>query len=242
MRYGPKTLLCIASLVCLQTLTAQTHKRFDPTAQAKSGGCAASLAACPVSGCGGGDKLLDTKKNQQATPADYAAMSFDDFRHLEEERPTTWKQGQNRSEVEQLGEGSAVMLAGYLFGAHSGSVETVNCKLSGEANNDYHINIVENDGDPQTASVVVEMTPKMRPGNHGWDLKTLRAIPAAPGKQHAFVRVSGYLLFDSEHVTRSGGERMTIREIHPVTKFEVCAAGNCAVDNDAGWQDITKNR
>jgi hypothetical protein len=198
------------------------HPRFS-NANRASHPCATDLEHCPATGCGGGDKLLNKKKNILTIPGTYEVITFDDFRHLEAERPTTWSEGQSRSEVEQLGEGSAVMLMGYLFGAHAGSPETCNCKLSGELNNDYHINIVENDDDFQVDSIVVEMTPKSRAAKPGWTLAKLNGIPVAPHKQHALVRVSGYLMFDSEHVSRSGGERATIWEIHPVTKFEVCS-------------------
>jgi hypothetical protein len=230
--------LCLAPLLTLQA-AAQTHPHFD-SAASKAAPCASSLAVCPTAGCGGGDKLLDTKKNISAAPsADYQVMSFDDFRHLESERPTAWKSGQSRQEVVDMGEGTPVMLTGFLLGAHSGSPETVNCKLSGEANNDYHINVVENDDDIQTASVVVEMTPKLRPGKANWTLPGLRTLPVASSKTHALVRVAGYLLFDSEHVSGNGGERMTIWEIHPVMRVEVCATGDCKPDTDDGWKDIT---
>jgi hypothetical protein len=165
-------------------------------------------------------------------------ITFDDFRHLQEESPTTWVEGQPRAEVEQLGEGNPVMLTGYLYGAHSGSPETCNCRLNGEENNDYHLNILENDTDPQTASIVVEMTPKFRKGKPDWSLATLNGLPPAPNKTRPLVRVSGYLLFDSEHVLRSGGERATIWEVHPVMKMEVCSGGGCQPNTDDGWREI----
>ena len=215
-----------------------THPRFHAAART-SKACAASLDNCPKQGCGGGDRLLNTKKNNLDAPAtDYQVISFDDFRHLEEERPTQWQENQARDEVEQLGESTPVMLAGYLFGAHSGSPETCNCKLSGEANNDYHVNIVEHADDSMTDSVVVEMAPKWRSKVPEWNLDKLRSLPHPDGSSLPLVRISGYLLFDSEHVTRSGGERMTMWEIHPVTRFEVCPAGSCSADSDDGWQDI----
>lgn len=160
------------------------------------------------------------------------------FAILRRNAPSTWTEGQPRDEVEQLGEGTAVMLTGYLFGAHSGSPETCNCKLTGEENNDYHLNIVEHDGDPQTASVVVEMTPKFRKNKPAWTLSTLDGLVPARNKRLPLVRVSGYLLFDSEHVSRSGGERVTIWEIHPVTKMELCPTGTCRSDTDEGWREL----
>ncbi len=133
-----------------------------------------------------------------------------------------------------MGEDTPVVLAGYMIGAHAGSPETCNCKLAGEENNDYHINIVEQADGGMTDSIVAEMTPKLRTKTPGWTLDALHSLPGSP----PLVRVSGYLLFDSEHASRSGGVRMTIWEIHPVTKFEVCPGGSCDVNSDTGWQDI----
>jgi hypothetical protein len=219
------------------SIIAQTaHPHFN-TAARTTKSCATSLSSCPASGCGGGDALLNKKKSNLVEPSSFEVITFDDFRHLESERPTEWKDGQSRKEVEELGEGTAVMLTGYLLGAHSGSPETTNCKLSGEANNDYHINIVEHEDDFQTDSVVVEMTPKSRIEKPEWTLSTLHKL-STPSHRLALVRVSGFLLFDSEHVKVSGGERSTIWEIHPITKVEVCTTANCTGESDEGWQNI----
>ena len=229
------------SLVLLISFAlARPQQRSKPHVFAHtSRACSTSLAKCPPAGCGGGDTLLNTKKNRLDLPtAALEPMTFADFLHLQGEAPTQWTQNQPRTEAEQLGEDTPVALAGFLLGAHSGSPETCNCKLSGESNNDYHINIVERASDRLPSSIVVEMTPKMRATVPEWTLANINGLITDPNNP-PLVRVSGYLLFDSEHVSRSGGERATIWEIHPVTKFEVCSSGaSCTVDSDAGWQDI----
>jgi hypothetical protein len=234
----PKTGAIFACIISsLLTVYAATHPKFA-SHSSTSKACAVDLNSCLDQGCGGGDRLLNSKKNRLTPPAtDYQVISFDDFRHLEEERPTTWKENQSRKEVETLGEDTAVMLTGYLYGAHPGSPETCNCKLSGETNNDYHVNIVEHADDLMTDSIVVEMTPKWRAKIPEWTLMKLQSLPKPSGGS-PLVRVSGYLLFDSEHVSRSGGERATIWEIHPVTRFEYCASGSCKPDEDDGWLDL----
>lgn len=200
--------------------------------------CSTNLASCPVEGCGGGDTLLNKKKNRTDIPqSSYQAMTFEDFLHLEEERPSQWTENQDRSEVEALGEDTPVTLAGYMIGAHPGSPETCNCKLSGEANNDYHINLVERPTDRLWNSIVVEMTPRIRSSVPQWTLQNLQNL-ITDVNNPPLVRVSGYLLFDSEHVSRSGGPRITIWEVHPLTKVEVCNDTQCTVDSDSGWQDI----
>jgi hypothetical protein len=199
--------------------------------------CRSSLIDCPAEGCGGGDQLLNAKKNRLDPPqGTLQIMVFADFLHLEEERPDHWDENQPRDEAEQLGEDTPVVLAGFMIDAHPGSPETCNCKLSGEENNDYHINLVERESDRLRDSIVVEMTPKMRAKIPEWRLTTLTNLLNSP--KPPLVRVSGYLLFDSEHVNRSGGERATIWEIHPVTKFETCPGGGCDVSSDVGWQDL----
>ncbi len=237
MKWISLSVLCLFLLVALGFATAQTrtHKRKNFHS---SKACKSSLADCPPEGCGGGDPLLNQKKNRLDSPADpYQPIRFADILHLEEERPTHWDTGQARDEVEQMGEDIPVMMSGFLIGAHEGSPESCNCKLSGEANNDYHINIVERPEDRRRDSVVVEMSPKMRANIPQWTLNRINGLITDPSNP-PLVRVSGYLLFDSEHVSRSGGERATIWEIHPVERFEVCAAGNCTVDSEAGWKDI----
>jgi hypothetical protein len=240
MKFSLAVSVAVMVLVAVTDVTlvrAQSPHPVFSHARRTSHACATDLDHCPAEGCGGGDLLLNTKKNIMTVPTSYEVITFDNFRHLDEESPSTWKQGQPRTEVEELGEGSGVMLTGYLYGAHEGSPETCNCKLSGEDSNDYHLNIIENDEDAQTDSVVVEMTPKFRRNKPDWTLLTLNSLPAAPNKRHPLVRVSGYLLFDSEHVSRSGGERFTIWEIHPITKIENCPTGTCQQD-DQGWTEI----
>lgn len=237
MKWAASCILSLLLLVSLALARPQQHSKPRVLAHT-SKACSTSLAKCPPAGCGGGDPLLNTKKNRLDPPTtDLQPMTFADFLHLQEEAPTHWVQGQARAEVEQMGEDTPVTLAGFLLGAHSGSPETCNCKLSGEANNDYHINIVERPSDRLTSSIVVEMTPKIRANIPEWTLATINGLVTDPNNP-PLVRVSGYLLFDSEHVSRSGGERATIWEVHPVTKLEVCPAGGCTVDNDSGWQDI----
>lgn len=237
MKLLASSLLTLLLLLTIALAAPQTgtHKRTSVHA---SKACSNSLAECAPEGCGGGDQLLNPKKSRLDAPSTpYQPMGFADFLHLEEERPTHWKESQPRDEVEQMGEDTPVMLAGFLLGAHEGSPETCNCKLSGEANNDFHINVVERPSDRMRDSVVVEMTPKMRATIPEWTLTAINGLVKNPSKP-PLVRVSGYLLFDSEHVSRSGGERETIWEIHPVTRFEVCSTGKCTVDADAGWKDI----
>jgi len=183
--------------------------------------------------------LLNKKKNR-TDPVKTAVQlfTFGDFLTLEAERPQTWQQNQARGVVEKLGEDTPVSLVGFLIDLHPGLPETCNCKLPGEDNNDFHLNIVARVGDGLRDSVVLEMTPKVRKNVAEWTRANLLTRLNPNPNQPPMVRISGYLLFDSEHVSRSGGARATIWEIHPVTKLEFCQSGSCASSSTAGWQTM----
>jgi hypothetical protein len=63
-------------------------------------------------------------------------------------------------------------------------------------------------------------------------------INARPQKA-LLVRVTGLLLFDSEHFIRNHLVRVNNWEIHPVLKMEFCTTGNkCKANSDAGWKSL----
>ena len=104
---------CCCLGVMLRAAPAHTHKVAHPAAA-----CAASLNSCPPEGCGGGDPKLNVKKNRTDAPAETPeSWTFDEILHLEAERPSQWSEGQDRTEVEELGEDTPIMLSGYLLGA-----------------------------------------------------------------------------------------------------------------------------
>ncbi len=225
-------LFCTTSLPVLSAARHRTKMRSIAKAGAP---CAASLDQCPMEGCGGGDPKLNVKKNRTVLPTGtIEEFTYEDFMHLEEERPAHWTPGQERTEVEGMGEDTPVALTGYMIGAHPGSPETCNCKLTGLEDNDFHINIVERPTDRMRDSIVVEMTPRIRAQHPGWTLPKLHSL--LQSNTPAYVKVTGYLLFDSEHASRSGGPRATIWQVHPITKFEVCKSTRANCDAGQGWQ------
>jgi hypothetical protein len=44
------------------------------------------------------------------------------------------------------------------------------------------------------------------------------------------VRISGWLMYDSEHTNVIGSQRATVWEVHPITKIEIQKGG--------GWIDL----
>ena len=120
-------------------------------------------------------------------------------------------------------------ITGYVWDVKVGGVETVNCRASDPQHRDTHIELVL---DPMNSSanhrVIVEVTPRARvlAGERGedWSANALR-----DHMQGRWVRVRGWLFFDSEHETQSVNTapgrardwRATAWEIHPVTSLEV---------------------
>jgi hypothetical protein len=165
-------------------------------------------------------------------------------------------------QLQKLGEGQIYGVVGYLYDIKVEGKESSNCQLDDTAddeNVDFHIFI---GFDPDIAdkiknhtaltaaekkqvtqeSMIVEMTPHYRALNDPeW---TAAAVKAVKGEQ---VRVYGQLMVDNEHYV-SGQDcskaprtaacwRASVWELHPVTDFQVCDAGNCNATS-AGWTPI----
>lgn len=144
--------------------------------------------------------------------------------------PTT-----DRAPLQKLGEGRLVTLKAYVLIARQEGGESVNCGKNvpnQPAYHDIHISLV---GSPDTSAdaagectgVVAEMSPHHRPDS--WTHANVEKVANAK----ALVRVTGQLFFDSSHYPCSNGQpvrsnpkRVSLWEIHPVYKFEVCTA-NC---------------
>lgn len=120
-------------------------------------------------------------------------------------------------------------ITGYVWDVKVGGVETVNCRASDPPDRDTHIELVL---DPMSGSearrVIVEVTPRWRSiaeqRGEDWSTNAIR-----DHFQGRWVRVRGWLLFDTEHESQSVNTapgrhrdwRATAWEIHPVTSIEV---------------------
>lgn len=134
----------------------------------------------------------------------------------------------NRAPLKKLGEGKLVTLKAFVLIARQEGGESVNCGKNvpeGALFHDIHISLVgSTDVEDECSSVVAEMSPHHRPDawTHGNVEKVAKAkLP---------VRVTGQLYFDSSHFPCTGGQgpgagnpkRVSLWEIHPIYKFEVC--------------------
>jgi hypothetical protein len=191
---------------------------------------------CQPGGSSGGDTPTNLLKNRsddlpQAHDVIWSAIASLAFPAAPAHRSDWTKQ-----QLAQIApfEGVAVRTVGYL--AHkakvedAGTGESCNCKFVDPDDVDWHIYLAQKPTDTAIAkSVVVETTPRIRQQRH-WDFTVLeRFVGKGP------VRISGFLLLDPEHRSQVGTARITVWEIHPVTKIEVCEKATCAANE---WKDL----
>jgi hypothetical protein len=228
-----------------------------------------SLAACPKIGCSKPGTPLAVTNSQKRTTVIHgtpAQLSFTDLADLqkdvEKEVPTTINgekvssyhsmkgaarkiilSGLKTRDGRLFSEGDYVELSGFIASTkkspHPNRGESVNCKLTDEPSNDYHINITPTKDSDETKGVVVEMIPQ-NPNrkNKDWRLDKLKKIQA----MQLQVKVQGRLFFDSEHVPNPDGKagtnplRFSLFELHPTSAFFVCPLGSCS--KDADWKAL----
>jgi len=152
---------------------------------------------------------------------------------------TTHGPATDRSALVKLGEGSEVVLNGFVKIARQEGAESVNCGTGKGVPDqpeyhDIHISMVESPGQAECAGVVVEMVPHHRPVSWTSDLVNQVASAKLP------VRVTGQLMFDSSHTPCVNGKavsgdpaRASLWEVHPIYEFDVCTQGDCS--SGSGW-------
>lgn len=164
------------------------------------------LLACPVTGRGGDPELNRLKNRAEPPPAARTwAGTIPDVLNMRQ--PTRWHVGARRLN----GEAKGVALTGYLVKANAAGKESCNCE--DPARVDWHLAVAERADDPLGEAVVCELTPRF--GRCGWTLPRLRALV---GQR---VRVTGWMMLDTEHLDGAQAWRGTAWEVHPVTRVEV---------------------
>jgi hypothetical protein len=135
-------------------------------------------------------------------------------------------------DLDRFDEEKGARVAGFVIKVKVGGVETCNCKARADVDRDTHIELaLSRDADP-TEVVIVEVTPRFRAQMKakGIDWTTEALNSSGPdGLRGKFVEVTGWLLFDSAHIseaenTHPGGShnwRATCWEIHPITDLKV---------------------
>lgn len=226
--------------------------------------CSTNFADCQPQGCGAtgsNQALLNTVKRRLPSDENARTLTFASFRSLQQKANNLVGQHNELTAAERASlvnlnisgatvrEGRLVKIRGFLAAglephANSGG-ESVNCRLTGDAQNDFHISVVENAGEDEFKGIVVEMIPQDR--NPGWTLSKLKTI-RQQGKR---ILIIGALFYDNIHLVNDdsahpiGGQpkRFSLWEIHPITKFFVCAkaTNNCSATSTgstSGWKRL----
>jgi hypothetical protein len=108
---------------------------------------------------------------------------------------------------------------------NSGNGESTNCHFTANNEVDWHIYLTDSPAQPIKDAIIVETTPRTRPQHH-WTTTMLTALVNSQNQ----VRISGWLMYDSEHINVIGTQRATVWEVHPITKIEIQSNGQ--------WADI----
>jgi hypothetical protein len=151
---------------------------------------------------------LNNNKNRTDEPAanDYIPIDWEAMKDLPAEK------------VDEI-QGAPVAVIGYL--SHRVNVEnkspgeSTNCKLLDPDEVDWHIYLTDEPSQPIQDAIIVETTPRVRP-NHKWTAQMLAPYVNADKR----VRISGWLLYDFQHLNVVGKERATVWEVHPITRIE----------------------
>jgi len=132
------------------------------------------------------------------------------------------------NDVNRFDTEKAATIQGFVINAKVGGKESCNCEATNINDRDTHIELSLAEDALETQRVIVEVTPRLRmlkaKDNIDWKTPTLKE--SYKGK---WVEVTGWLLFDSAHITQAENThpgnasnwRATCWEIHPVTSIKV---------------------
>jgi hypothetical protein len=234
--------LFLGIFVTISTVEAQQRQR--PRIKAKTSAPNASadikdIRDCPDEGRGG-DPNLNRRKNIRSDNKRATLQTVQWMKDLPD--PKSFTRQSTRAELTRLGEGRKITVVAYALVARKGSKESCNCGLTATKDTDNHIVLVDptikkptlaaNEPDSETA----EFTPRVRLDHPNLSRAKLQPLIDVRGRQ--LVRVTGLLMFDSEHFLGHHLKRHNNWEIHPVLKLEYCAAAACKDTGDENWKSL----
>ncbi len=161
---------------------------------------------------------LNNNKNRTDLPgdSDYVDIGWSDLESLPSDRISDFVS-------------APVRVVGFLSHRikveNTGNGESTNCNLTGNSEVDWHIYLTNSPAQQISSAIIVETTPRTRP-QHKWTTAMLAPLVDSQTQ----VRISGWLMFDSEHIGVIGTQRATVWEVHPITKIEV--------QNNGQWVDL----
>ena len=152
-------------------------------------------------------KTLNSNKNRTDIPAadSYIKVDWADLRDLPAGRADDLP-------------GAPVTVEGFLVHKiKPEGAESPNCGLKRANEVDWHMYLTDTAGlDDIGQAVIVETTPRTRPLHH-WVKADLDKVV----NKNVSVRISGWLLYDFEHLNVIGTQRASGWELHPITRIEV---------------------
>ena len=253
--------LCVfATLSVSIVATADTLK---PVAK-----CPKNLADCPDEGCTTSHEVdgnLNERKNITSDDAEAEPHTLGWMKALK--NPKHFVKGGSRDELETLGEGKMVRITAFLLTAKREGSESCNCGLNDQkqkdqdvgVNTDNHLVLVSgstvkkfslpakvnvqewkaNLDQRERESITAEFTPRVRLDHPNFTRAGVRPLILKARQMALPVRVTGLLMFDSQHFLEHSLVRVNNWEIHPILKLEVCPKGaTCNADSDDGWESL----
>lgn len=163
-------------------------------------------------------KALNNNKNRTDMPGnfDYVDIGWSDLESLPSDRVSDFVS-------------APVRVVGFLSHKinveNSGSGESTNCHLTGDNEVGWHIYLTDSPAQQISRAIIVETTPRTRP-QHQWTTAMLAPLVDSQTQ----VRISGWLMYEFEHIGAIGTQRATVWEVHPITKIEA--------QNNGQWVDL----
>jgi hypothetical protein len=250
-------LLIIVSVMLAADAKTKAKKKKVPLQPT----CATNIENCEVEGCSNDnhhDPKLNRLKNRKSSSAPVTDRSVTWMKGRP--NPTHYTPGGSRDELTALGEGDQVRVVGYLLAVKPElGGESCNCYLRTVPETDNHLVLVTKAtvdkfplpphanmttikkvfGKREAESITVEYTPRVRLGHPNFTNEKTQPLINKTAQGALKVRVTGPLMFDSEHFFVHQLNRKTNWEIHPVFHLDYCPKGKtCTADSDANWQDI----
>jgi hypothetical protein len=247
------------AVVVLSTLAARPSEARTSHAAKKP--CAANLAACGDQGCGTDfDPNLNKLKNISTLDGTPTSMTLTSMMSLED--PVAFTKGGSRDDLAKIGEGKPVVVVAYLLIAKPElGGESCNCGLQTAPETDNHLVLVnkntllkfpvqvdQTDGaakedlatfhSREPESLTAEFTPRVRLQHPNYTAEKVKPLIDAADQEALLVRVTGQLLFDSEHFLGHHLVRVNNWEVHPVFKLEYCPSGACTAASNDGWKSL----
>jgi hypothetical protein len=215
-----------------------------------------NISDCPDSGCGPSlDPNLNLRKNVRSDEQAAVTMTLQDLKDLPD--PVQgFKIGDTREKLTALGEGQKITVVARALVARKGGGESCNCKLLKVADTDNHMVLVgrtmlrRKQGETakqllhrrELDSITAEFAPRPRLDHPNLTRANLQPLIDADPNKAQLVRITGLLMFDSEHSLGGHLNRHNNWGIHPVLGLEFCPQGKrCTAASDANWKSLEDN-